>query len=32
MLIVQIADKTNPQAGPMTVPPLKPYTEKRVYS
>lgn len=32
MLIVQIADKTNPQAGPMIVPPLKPYTEKRIYS
>lgn len=32
MLIVQIADKTNPQAGPMTAPLLKPYTEKRMYS
>ena len=32
MLIVQIADKTNPQAGPMTVPSLKPYTQKRLYS
>jgi len=32
MLILQIADKTNPQAGPMTAPPLKPYTEKRMYS
>ena len=32
MLIVQIADKTNPQAEPMTAPPLKPYTEKRMYS
>lgn len=32
MLIVQIADKTNPQAGPMTAPPLKPYTEKKMYS
>jgi hypothetical protein len=31
MLIVQIADKTNPQAGPMAVPPLKPYSEKRMY-
>ena len=31
MLIVQIADKTNPQAGPMVVPPLKPYNEKRMY-
>jgi hypothetical protein len=32
MLIVQIADKTNPQALPMTAPPLTPYTEKRMYS
>ena len=32
MLILQIADKTNPQAAPMTGPPLKPYTEKRLYS
>jgi len=32
MLILQIADKTNPQAGLMTVPPLKPYTERRTYS
>ena len=31
MLIVEIADKTNPQAGPMTTPPLRPYTEKRMY-
>ena len=31
MLIVQIADKTNPQAGPMSVTPLKPYIEKRSY-
>jgi len=31
MLILQIADKTNPQAGPMTAAPLKPYTEKRLY-
>ncbi len=31
MLIVQIADKTNPQAGPMDVPPLKPFNEKRMY-
>jgi len=31
LLIVQIADKTNPQAGPMTIPPLKPYAEKRMY-
>ena len=32
MLILQIADKTNPQAEPMTAPPLKAYTEKRLYS
>ena len=32
MFILQVADKTNPQAGPMTMPPLKPYTEKRLYS
>jgi hypothetical protein len=32
MMIVQIADKTNPRAEPMTVPPLRPYTEKRLYS
>lgn len=32
MLIFQIADKTNPQAGPMTTPPLRPYAEKRMYS
>jgi hypothetical protein len=32
MLILQVADKTNPQAGPMTAVPLKPYTEKRLYS
>jgi len=31
MLILQIADKTNPQAGPMEARPLKPYTEKRSY-
>ncbi len=31
MLIIQIAEKTNPQAGPMMVPPLKPYDEKRMY-
>src|SRR3990172_5392511 len=31
MLIIQVADKTNPQAAPMTVPPLKPYTEKRLF-
>ncbi|MGZ3494645.1 MAG: hypothetical protein ACXWM6_08305, partial [Thermodesulfobacteriota bacterium] len=32
MLILQIADRTNPQAGPIIAPPLKPYTEKRLYS
>jgi len=32
MLILQIEDRTNPQAGPMTAPPLKPYTERRLYS
>ena len=31
MVIVQIADKTNPMAGPMTVPPLKSDTDKRLY-
>ena len=31
MLILQIADKTNPQASPMTAPPLKPYAEERMY-
>jgi len=31
MLILQIADKTNPQAGPMTVAPLKPYAEEKMY-
>jgi len=32
MLIFQIADRTNPQASPMIAPPLKAYTEKRLYS
>lgn len=32
LLIIQIADKTNPQAEPMTAPPLKPETMKRMYS
>jgi hypothetical protein len=32
MLILQIADKANPRAGPMAAPPLKPYTEERMYS
>lgn len=31
MLILQIATRTNPQAGPMTTPPLTPYTKERVY-
>jgi hypothetical protein len=31
MFIVQISDKTNPQALPMTAPLLKPYTEKKMY-
>ncbi len=31
MLIIQIADKTNPQAGPMVVPALKPYAEETMY-
>lgn len=31
MLIVQIADKTNPQATAITAPPLRPYTDKRLY-
>lgn len=31
LLILQIADKTNPQAASMTVPPLTPYDEKRTY-
>lgn len=32
MLIIQIADRTNPQAEAMTAPPLKPETTKRMYS
>jgi hypothetical protein len=32
ILVVQVADRTNPQAEPMTVPPLKPYTETRMYA
>jgi hypothetical protein len=32
MFIVQIADKTNPQALPMTAPRLRPLSEKRMYS
>ncbi len=31
MLILQIADRTNPQAGPITVPSLKPYAEENMY-
>lgn len=31
LFIVQIADRTNRQAGPITVSPLEPYTEKRMY-
>lgn len=31
LLIIQIADRTNPQAGPITAPPIKPYTDKRMY-
>jgi hypothetical protein len=32
LFVLQISDRTNPQAGPMTAPPLKPYTEKRLYT
>lgn len=31
MLILQIGDRTNPQAEPIRAPALKPYTEKRTY-
>jgi hypothetical protein len=31
LFILQIADRTNPQASPMALSPLKPYTEKRLY-
>jgi uncharacterized protein YkuJ len=31
MLIVQIGDRTNPEAEPIQAPALKPYTEKRMY-
>jgi len=31
MLILQIGDRTNPQAEPIQTPSLKPYTEKRMY-
>lgn len=32
LLIVQVAEKTNPQAEPITAPPLKPLSEERMYS
>jgi hypothetical protein len=32
LFILQISDRTDPQSGPMTVSPLKPYTEKRLYA
>jgi hypothetical protein len=32
MLIIQIADKTNPQAEAMTAPPLRPETPKRMHA
>ena len=31
MMIIQIADRTNPLSEPMSVPPLKPDTDKRMY-
>jgi len=31
MMIVQIADRTNPLSEPMSVPPLKPDTDRRMY-
>ncbi len=31
MLILQIADRASPLSGPMTVPPLRAYTEKRMF-
>jgi hypothetical protein len=31
MLILQIGDRTNPQAEPIQTPSLKPYTERRMY-
>ncbi len=31
MLILQIADRIGAPVGPMTVPPLRPYTEKRMF-
>ncbi len=32
LFVLQISDRTDPQSGPMTVSPLKPYTEKRLYA
>ena len=32
MFILQIADRTNPEAGPITAPSLKPYAEQNMYS
>jgi hypothetical protein len=31
MAILQVGDRTDPQAGPITAPPLKPYTDERMY-
>ncbi len=31
MLILQVADRIGPPVGPITLPPLKPYTEKRMF-
>jgi uncharacterized protein YkuJ len=31
MFVLQIADRTNPQAGPITAPSLRPYGEKNMY-
>jgi hypothetical protein len=31
MFILQIADRTNPEAGPITAPSLKPYAEENMY-
>ncbi len=31
MLILQVADRTNPEAGPITAPSLRPYAEKNMY-
>jgi uncharacterized protein YkuJ len=31
MFILQIADRTNPQAGPITAPSLRPYGEENMY-